>query len=129
MAPLERHYRDLCDIEFTIERGKLWMLQTRVGKRTAAAAFRIAVQLVDEGLIDMDEALRRVTGDQLAQLMFPQLRRRRRRGALIAKGMNASPGAAVGKAVFDSDTAVQWAGGARTSSWCAGRPTPTTCPA
>src|SRR5690606_30883758 len=60
MATLERHYLDLCDIEFTIERGKLWMLQTRVGKRTAAAAFRIATQLVDEGLIDADEALRRV---------------------------------------------------------------------
>ncbi len=69
---LEEHYRDLCDIEFTIERGKLWMLQTRVGKRTAAAAFRIATQLVDEGLIDMDEALQRVTGAQLAQLMFPR---------------------------------------------------------
>ena len=72
MARLEEHYRDLCDIEFTIERGKLWMLQTRVGKRTAAAAFRIATQLVDQGLIDMDEALRRVTGAQLAQLMFPR---------------------------------------------------------
>ena len=65
------HYRDLCDIEFTIERGKLWMLQTRVGKRTAAAAFVIAAQLVDEGVIDLDEALTRVTGAQLAQLMFP----------------------------------------------------------
>ena len=72
METLENHYRDLCDIEFTIERGKLWMLQTRVGKRTAAAAFRIATQLVDQGLIDMDEALTRVTGDQLAQLMFPR---------------------------------------------------------
>ena len=72
MQTLEEHYRDLCDIEFTIERGKLWMLQTRVGKRTAAAAFRIATQLVDQGLIDMDEALSRVTGDQLAQLMFPR---------------------------------------------------------
>ena len=71
MATLESHYRDLCDIEFTIERGKLWMLQTRVGKRTAAAAFRIAAQLVDEGLIDMDEALTRVTGAELARLMFP----------------------------------------------------------
>src|SRR5207253_1546370 len=71
MARLEGHYRDLCDIEFTIERGKLWMLQTRVGKRTAAAAFVIAAQLVDEGLIDLDEALTRVTGAQLAQLMFP----------------------------------------------------------
>ena len=72
MATLEPHYLDMCDIEFTIERGQLWMLQTRVGKRTAAAAFVVACQLVDEGLIDMDEALRRVTGDQLAQLMFPQ---------------------------------------------------------
>jgi pyruvate,orthophosphate dikinase len=72
MRRLETHYRDLCDIEFTIERGRLWMLQTRVGKRTPEAAFRIAVQLVDEGLIDLDEALGRVTGAQLARLMFPQ---------------------------------------------------------
>ena len=72
MATLERRYLDMCDIEFTIERGRLWMLQTRVGKRTAAAAFVVACQLVDEGLIDMDEALRRVTGDQLAHLMFPR---------------------------------------------------------
>ncbi|MGZ4648970.1 MAG: PEP/pyruvate-binding domain-containing protein, partial [Kineosporiaceae bacterium] len=71
MSTLERHYRDLCDIEFTIERGRLWMLQTRVGKRTAAAAFVIACQLVDEGLIDLDEALARVTGAQLSHLMFP----------------------------------------------------------
>ncbi len=105
---LEEHYRDLCDIEFTIERGKLWMLQTRVGKRTAEAAFRIACQLVDQDLIDMDEAVERVTGDQLAQLMFPRFDADADR-ELIAKGMNASPGAAVGKAVFDSDTAVEWA--------------------
>lgn len=105
---LEEHYRDLCDIEFTIERGKLWMLQTRVGKRTAEAAFRIACQLVDQGLIDMDEAVRRVTGAQLAQLMFPRFDRDAER-QLIAKGMNASPGAAVGKVVFDSSTAVEWA--------------------
>ena len=72
MRRLETHYRDLCDIEFTVERGKLWMLQTRVGKRTAAAAFRIATQLVDERLITLDEALARVTGPQLGQLMFPQ---------------------------------------------------------
>ena len=71
MEQLEERYRDLCDIEFTIERGKLWMLQTRVGKRTAAAAFVIAAQLVDEGVITLDEALQRVTGEQLAQLMFP----------------------------------------------------------
>src|SRR6184192_3654512 len=72
MAKLENHYKDLCDIEFTIERNKLWMLQTRIGKRTAAAAFKIATQLVDEGLIDEDEALNRVNGAQLAQLMFPR---------------------------------------------------------
>ena len=108
MATLENHYKDLCDIEFTIERGKLWMLQTRVGKRTAAAAFRIAVQLVDQGMIDEDEALRRVTGEQLAQLMFPRFGANS--GATtITKAISASPGAAVGKAVFDSATAVQWA--------------------
>ena len=101
MQTLENHYRDLCDIEFTIERGKLWMLQTRVGKRTAGAAFRIAVQLVDQGLIDIDEALRRVEGAQLAQLMFPRFGDTA--GAtLITKAISASPGAAVGKAVFDS---------------------------
>src|SRR4029079_12761085 len=72
MAKLEHHYRDLCDIEFTVERNKLWMLQTRVGKRTAAAAFKIAVQFVDEGMIDLDEALSRVNGAQLAMLMFPR---------------------------------------------------------
>ena len=81
METLENHYRDLCDIEFTIERSKLWMLQTRVGKRTAGAAFRIATQLVDQGLIDLDEALTRVTGDQLAQLMFPRFDAGGRQGA------------------------------------------------
>ena len=108
MQRLEEHYLDLCDIEFTIERGKLWMLQTRVGKRTPGAAFRIAGQLVDQGLIDLDEALRRVTGAQLAQLMFPQFDPSAGRD-LLTKGMNASPGAAVGKAVFDSETAAEWA--------------------
>ena len=112
MTTLENHFRDLCDIEFTIERGHLWMLQTRVGKRTAGAAFRIATQLVDEGLIDLDEALRRVTGAQLVRLMFPAF------GSTddhddtrveLGRGMGASPGAAVGKAVFDSHTAVAWA--------------------
>ena len=86
MGRLEQHYRDLCDIEFTIERGKLWMLQTRVGKRTAGAAFRIATQLVDEGLIDMDEALQRVTGAQLMMLMFPQFDAAATDTTLIARG-------------------------------------------
>ncbi|MDT0308644.1 pyruvate, phosphate dikinase [Streptomyces sp. DSM 44917] len=105
METLENHYRDLCDIEFTIERGKLWMLQTRVGKRTAAAAFRIAVQLIDQGLIDETEALARVTGAQLAHLMFPRFDADS--GAdHVAGGIAASPGAAVGAVVFDSATAV-----------------------
>jgi pyruvate, orthophosphate dikinase len=108
MRTLENHYRDLCDIEFTIERGKLWMLQTRVGKRTAAAAFRIAMQLVDQGLIDEDEALRRVSGEELARLMFPRFDTS---GEVtkIATGVSASPGAAVGKVVFDSERAVELA--------------------
>ncbi|MEV1334014.1 pyruvate, phosphate dikinase [Micromonospora costi] len=109
MARLEEHYKDLCDIEFTIERGKLWMLQTRVGKRTAAAAFVIAGQLVDEGLIDLDEALHRVNGAQLAQLMFPRFRLDHEFEP-VAKGVGASPGAASGKAVFSSDRAVELAG-------------------
>jgi pyruvate,orthophosphate dikinase len=108
MRTLENHYRDLCDIEFTIERGKLWMLQTRVGKRTAAAAFRIAMQLVDQGLIDEDEAVRRVSGAELARLMFPRFDTSAQ-VTKIATGVSASPGAAVGKAVFDSARAVELA--------------------
>ena len=108
MATLEDHYKDLCDIEFTIENEKLWMLQTRVGKRTAAAAFVIAAQLVDEGKIDLSEALQRVTGAQLAQLMFPTFDEKVDKQQ-IAKGMNASPGAAVGKAVFESHRAAELA--------------------
>ncbi|MGA0944972.1 MAG: PEP/pyruvate-binding domain-containing protein, partial [Candidatus Nanopelagicales bacterium] len=108
MRRLELHYQDLCDIEFTVERGKLWMLQTRVGKRTAAAAFRIAVQLVDEGVIDMDEAVRRVTGAQLVQLMFPRFANDTGH-ELLARGVSASPGASAGAVVFDSRTAVEWA--------------------
>ncbi|MGA6222215.1 pyruvate, phosphate dikinase [Streptomyces umbrinus] len=107
MATLENHYKDLCDIEFTIERGQLWMLQTRVGKRTAGAAFRIATQLVDQGLIDEAEALQRVNGAQLAQLMFPRFDDEAK-VAQVGRGIAASPGAAVGKAVFDSYTAVKW---------------------
>ncbi|MER8007244.1 pyruvate, phosphate dikinase [Streptomyces sp. NPDC094149] len=107
METLENHYKDLCDIEFTIERGQLWMLQTRVGKRTAGAAFRIATQLVDQGLIDEAEALQRVTGAQLAQLMFPRFDEEAK-VEQVGRGIAASPGAAVGKAVFDSYTAVKW---------------------
>ncbi|MGW0285744.1 pyruvate, phosphate dikinase [Streptomyces sp. NPDC003236] len=103
---LERHYRDLCDIEFTIERGTLWMLQTRVGKRTAGAAFAIAAELVEEGLITADEGLARVGGDGLARLMFPRFDTSAA-GIPLTHGVPASPGAAVGAAVFDSAEAVR----------------------
>jgi pyruvate,orthophosphate dikinase len=106
MATLEGHYKDLCDIEFTIERGKLWMLQTRVGKRTAAAAFTIACHLIDEGVIDTDEAITRVNGAQLAQLMFPTFDLSDEPEQL-ARGIAASPGAAVGRAVFESHRAAE----------------------
>ncbi|MEU3894838.1 pyruvate, phosphate dikinase [Streptomyces sp. NPDC045251] len=106
MRALEQHYRDLCDIEFTIERGKLWMLQTRVGKRTAEAAFTIAAALADEGLISADDALARVSGEGLARLMFPRFDASAT-GAPLTRGLPASPGAAVGTAVFDSAEAVR----------------------
>ena len=105
MTRLEKHYRDMCDIEFTVERGRLWMLQTRVGKRTAEAAFRIASDLVDEGVLTEEQALGRVTGAQLAQLMFPHFAHGEDHTP-VAVGMSASPGAAVGRAVFDSSRAV-----------------------
>jgi pyruvate,orthophosphate dikinase len=105
MIRLEAHYRDMCDIEFTVERGKLWMLQTRIGKRTPAAAFRIAADLLAAGVVSEDEALTRVSGDQLAQLMFPCFDTS---AAVrpITTGVPASPGAAVGYAVFTSADAV-----------------------
>lgn len=105
MRRLETHYRDLCDIEFTIERGKLWLLQTRVGKRTPAAAFRIATELVDEHLITMDEALSRCSGEQLNSLLFPQFDPKAKT-TLLTRGMAASPGAAVGPIAFDNAQAV-----------------------
>lgn len=108
MGTLERHYRDMCDIEFTIEEGRLWILQTRVGKRSPAAAFRIAADLVEEGWISEDEALLRVTGDQLAHLMHPRFDPAHPR-PVIAEGLAASPGAAVGRVVLDAATAVDWA--------------------
>ncbi|MFD8524832.1 pyruvate, phosphate dikinase [Streptomyces capillispiralis] len=106
MRTLERHYRDLCDIEFTIERGTLWMLQTRVGARTAEAAFVLAAELADEGLITPDEALARVSGEGLARLMFPRFDASAT-GTALARGVPASPGAAVGAVVFDSAQAVR----------------------
>ena len=102
---LENHFRDMCDIEFTIEQGKLFMLQTRVGKRTAAAALHIAIDMEKEGLIDKKEAVRRVAPDQLDQLLHPQFDKNADYDVL-ARGLNASPGAAVGEAVFSSADAV-----------------------
>ena len=104
MATLESHYRDLQDVEFTVERGKLYILQTRAGKRTAQAAVRVARELVAEGVIERDEAVQRINAGQLDQLMHPAIDP----GAdyeVLARGLNASPGAAVGRAVFDADTA------------------------
>ena len=107
---LENHYKDLQDVEFTIERGKLWMLQTRSGKRTAAAAVKAAVDMVNEGLIVKEDALVRVTPEQVDSLLHPQFddktkKAARSEGRYYASGVNASPGAAVGKIFFDADTA------------------------
>jgi pyruvate,orthophosphate dikinase len=106
---LERHYRNVQDLEFTIERGRLYMLQTRDAKRTAAAAVKIAVDMVEEGLISEDEAVGRIEPAQVDQLLRDQFDPRDRGGAhRVAKGLNASPGAAVGRAVFSADDAVEW---------------------
>jgi pyruvate,orthophosphate dikinase len=111
-ARLEAHYKDMQDMEFTIERGKLYMLQTRTGKRTAAAAVKIAVDMVKEGLITKEEAVMRVEPSQVNQLLLPRLdpddkAKAMNDGRLLARGLNASPGAGVGKAVFDADRAVE----------------------
>ncbi|ANK13536.1 pyruvate, phosphate dikinase [Erythrobacter neustonensis] len=106
---LELHYKDMQDIEFTVERGKLWMLQTRSGKRTAKAALKMAVDMVAEGLIDEREAVRRVDPMALDQLLHPTLDPEAERNVLTT-GLPASPGAAAGKIVLDADTAEQWAG-------------------
>ncbi len=105
---LEAAYTDMCDIEFTIEKGKLWILQTRVGKRSAAAAVRTAVEMADEGLINRREALMRVDPTQLERLLVPGINERTSPPPAFF-GLEASPGAAVGKAVFDVPTAVEWA--------------------
>lgn len=105
---LERHYRNMQDIEFTIQKGKLWMLQTRTGKRTTAAAVRIAVEMVAEGLIDKKEAVKRIDVSQLDQLLHPRLDPKAPR-EIITKGLPASPGAASGKIVFTAEDAEKWA--------------------
>jgi pyruvate,orthophosphate dikinase len=111
---LDAHYRDMQDIEFTIQKGKLWMLQTRVGKRTGFAAFKMAVDMVREGLIKKEEALLRVEPEQLNQLLRPIFDPREKRkaikeGKILAKGLNAGPGAATGKVVFNAPDAEEWA--------------------
>lgn len=110
---LERHYRDMQDIEFTIERGKLWLLQTRSGKRTAQAAVRIAVDMADEGLISREEAVLRVEPDTIAHFLHQKFDQEAkdeavRQNQVIGRGLNASPGAAVGQIVLDANTAEQW---------------------
>jgi pyruvate,orthophosphate dikinase len=108
---LEKHYRDVQDLEFTIERGKLYMLQTRSAKRTAAAAVKIAIDMVNEGTITKQEAVGRIEPAQVDQLLRAQFEPKAREAATrIAKGLNASPGAAVGQAVFTADDAVAWVG-------------------
>lgn len=104
---LEAHYKDMQDMEFTIEHGKLWMLQCRNGKRTAAAAVRMAVEMVEEGMLNKEEAIMRVGADQLDQLLHPMLDPKAKRN-VIATGLPASPGAAVGRAVFCAEDAEAW---------------------
>ena len=107
---LEQHYKDMQDIEFTIQDGKLYMLQTRSGKRTAAAAVRIAVEMVEEGLIDKETALLRVDPNQLDQLLHPWFDEKAAAAAeVLTTGLPASPGAAVGRVVFNADDAEEWA--------------------
>ncbi|MEZ0396624.1 MAG: pyruvate, phosphate dikinase [Anaerolineales bacterium] len=111
---LEKHYKDMQDVEFTIERGKLWMLQTRNGKRTAKAAVKIAVDMANEGLITKEEAVLRVTPENVDSLLHPQfdekaLKEAEKTGTYLTKGVNASPGAAVGQVYFDADTAERMA--------------------
>ncbi|MGD0750545.1 MAG: pyruvate, phosphate dikinase [Anaerolineales bacterium] len=107
---LEKHYKDMQDVEFTIERGKLWMLQTRNGKRTAASTVKIAVDMANEGLITKEDAVLRVTPDVVDALLHPQFDENAKKKAIVyAKGVNASPGAAVGQAYFDADKAEKMA--------------------
>ena len=128
MSVLEQRYRDMCDIEFTIEEGKLWMLQTRVGKRTPEAAFRIAHAMVGEQLVDLDEAVRRVTGAQLGRLMFPRFDHRVA-GDRLTVGVSASPGLPWVGSCSTPRRPSSGAPAARTSSSYARRPTRTTCTA
>ncbi|HXY72593.1 MAG TPA: pyruvate, phosphate dikinase, partial [Actinomycetota bacterium] len=110
MHTLEQHYRDMCDIEFTIERGRLWFLQTRVGKRTSFAEWVMAYDMHQEGLIDQDEGLQRLDANRLEQLLKPVIKQELKESRVPAtRGLNASPGAAVGRVVFTAEAAVEWA--------------------
>jgi pyruvate, orthophosphate dikinase len=113
---LEKHYKDMQDFEFTIEDGRLWMLQTRNGKRTGLAAVRIALQMVDEGLITKEEAIFRVEPNQLYDFLVPRLDEKGEKIEVLAKGLPASPGAAVGQIVFTADEAVEKAGHGKKAS-------------
>ena len=113
-ATLERHFKNMQDVEFTIQRKKLWMLQTRNGKRTAFAEFKIAVDMVKKGLIDKEEALMRVSPDGLNQILRPvfdpeEVKRALKEDRMVVKGLNAGPGAATGKVVYNAEDAEAWA--------------------
>jgi pyruvate,orthophosphate dikinase len=114
-STLEHHFKDMQDVEFTIQRGKLWMLQTRTGKRTAFSEFKVAVDMVKEGLIDTEEALMRVSPDGLNQILRPifdpkEVGKALKEGRMVTKGLNAGPGAATGRVVYNAEDAENWAG-------------------
>ena len=121
---LEKHYRDMQDFEFTIQEGKLYMLQTRNGKRTGLAAVRVAIQMVEEGLITKEEAIFRVEPNQLYDFLVPRLDEKGVKVDVLATGLPASPGAAVGQIVFTGEDAVKTVQQEQeaTSSWCAAKP-------
>jgi pyruvate, orthophosphate dikinase len=130
---LEQHYQDMQDVEFTIERGRLWMLQTRNGKRTARSAVKVAVDMANDGLITKEQAILRVTPEQVDTLLHPQFsmegqQTARKEGRLYGSGVNASPGAAVGQVYFDADKTEQMAKEqSRTRSWSAPLPSQMMC--
>ena len=134
-SQLEAHYRDAQDMEFTVERGKLYMLQTRAAKRTGEAAVKMAVDMVTEGVITQEEAIMRVNPEQLYQILLPRFDLEAKAAAaasgnLLGSGLNASPGAATGEAVFDPEDG-GGSGASRARAWCssARRPARTTCTA
>ncbi len=125
MHKMEHHYKDMQDMEFTVQDGQLYLLQTRNGKRTAAAALKVVSDMVDEGIITKEEALQRIEPEQLDHLLHPAIDPNHGRTP-VTKGLPASPGAAVGEIVFDADLPPNAAARVSRSSWCATRPPPTT---